>query len=130
MTLPTVSPDDVARRYDGDLSEFRQEYVEQQIEDVTDFITSRWSGLVQARLDGGTLTDNLYRRVVADAVLRIIRNPSGYRSENEGGYGYSQDAKVASGMLGFSQDDIDTLIGASSSVGPGSFGVGLDVGWG
>lgn len=43
--------------------------------------------------------------VVASAVARVLRNPDGYRSEQDNAYGYSLDSRVASGLLSFLADE-------------------------
>lgn len=130
MALPDVTPDDVAARYDGDLlSEFDSTYIQTQIEDAVDYAGSRWSDAMNSRQAAGLLTDNLYKRTIANAVLRVIRNPGGLASEGEGGYNYSTRADVASGSLGFTPDDIANLTGVDLVTIPGTIGIGLDYGW-
>lgn len=131
MASVTVSKEDVAVRYDGELlSEFPEAYIEAQIADAVDYADSRWLARIESRLASGKLTPNLYKRTIADAVLRVARNPGGLASENEGGYGYSTRANVASGNLWFTADDIANLIGATGPSLPGTVSVGLDRGWG
>ncbi|WP_382307287.1 hypothetical protein [Herbiconiux sp. UC225_62] len=131
MASVQVSPDDVAARYEGDLlSEFTEAYITQQIADAVDKADARWGAQIESRLSSGALTANLYKRAIANAVLRVARNPDGFTSENDGTYGYGKRAEVASGALNFTQDDIDDLIGAQSSGLPGTFSLGLDRGWG
>ncbi len=128
--IPEMTRTDVADRYEGDLdAEFRPQYVDTQIGDAVSYVKSRWRTQIEARLASGLLDDNLYKRTIADAVLRVIRNPGGYASENEGGYGYATRASVASGNLWFTDSDIDTLIGARQSAMPGTIGIGIDRGW-
>jgi hypothetical protein len=43
--------------------------------------------------------------VEANAVLRVLRNPEGYRSEADGDYSYSRLVQVASGLLEILDDD-------------------------
>ena len=130
MASVLVTQDDVANRYDGVLlEEFLPVYIQTQIADAVDYADSRWSALIESRLASGVLTPNLYKRTIADAVLRVVRNPGGLASENEGGYGYSTRANVASGNLWFTPDDVATLCGATTSVMPGTVGIGLDRGW-
>ena len=130
MASVPVTKEDVAKRYDGDLlSEFSETYIETQIADAVDYADSRWSALIESRLASGTLTPNLYLRTISDAVLRVARNPGGLASENEGGYGYSTRANVASGNLWFTADDIANLCGVVSGLTVGTIGIGLDRGW-
>lgn len=134
MASVTVEVSDVVKRYlEGDLlSEFTSDQVQTQITDAVDWSDSRWLALINGRLASGALTANLYQRTIADAVLRVMRNPGGLASENEGGYGYSTRLAVASGNLWFTNDDVETLTGirTSPSSSPGMIKVGLDRGWG
>ena len=47
--------------------------------------------------------------VESNAVLRVLRNPEGYRQETEGNYGYSLSAAVASGHLFIMDSEWDDL---------------------
>jgi len=66
-------------------------------------------------LDDRVAADPNYHALVvqveANAVLRVIRNPDGYRQETEGNYSYSKSAAVASGHL-FVMDSEWDLLGA------------------
>jgi hypothetical protein len=130
MASVTVTKADVAMRYDGDLlSEFSDSYIDTQIADAVDYASARWSAQIESRLASGALTPNLYKRVIADAVLRVARNPGGLTSENEGGYGYGIRANVASGNLWFTDDDLVSLLGITPKGVAGTIGIGLDRGW-
>lgn len=102
--------DDLAKRYPGDLEAFEREYVEQQIEDVAGFAEAEVPG-IQERIAGGSLTAVVYKRVIADAVNRVLLNPFGRTNENEGGVGYGRDTAVASGRIWFPEADKALLRG-------------------
>lgn len=128
MGAVQVSAQDVANRYEGDLlNQFTAAYIEQQIEDAVDYADARWSVKMNARLASGVLTQNLYKRIIADAVLRVIRNPGGLASENDGSYGYATRAAVASGNLWFTDADQEILTGAAGRITPGT--VRINPGW-
>lgn len=131
MASVTVSVQDVVDRYlEGDLlAEFTAGQVQTQITDAVDWADSRWLTLINGRLASGKLSANLYKRTVADAVLRVMRNPGGLAAEHEGGVGYSTRPAVASGNLWFTADDIATLTGIAPSRVPFTAGVQLDRGW-
>ena len=130
MASVSVTIADVAKRYDGDLmAEFAEAYIQTQIDDAVDFADSRWGGVIESRLSSGLLTPNLYKRTISDAVLRVTRNPGGIASENEGGYGISTRANVASGNLWFTPDDLANMCGVQTNLGVGTVGIGLDRGW-
>lgn len=52
----------------------------------------------------------LVRRVERSAAARVLRNPDGYRQENEGGYGYQLDTRAASGFLLILDSEWDELL--------------------
>lgn len=130
-SIPAVLFADVDSRYlEGSLMDrYDQAKVETQIQDAVDFALSRWRDRILSRLASGVLTDNLYKRTIADAVLRVVRNPEGYSNESDGGYAYGLRAQVASGNLWFTDEDIATLAGVQVSSAPGTIGIGLDRGW-
>jgi len=128
--IPSVSVDDVKNRYEGDLTVFEAAYVTTQIADAVDHALSRWRVEITSRLASGDLTPNLYKRVIANAVLRVIRNPQGFSNENDGGYGYGLRATVASGDMWFTDDDIESLAGPQNKTVPRTIRLGVERGWG
>jgi hypothetical protein len=131
MASVTVSSDDVAKRYEGDLSsEFREDYVAEKIADAVDLADTRWGAAINSRLLSGALTERTYKRVICDAVLRVLRNPDGWVSESEGGASGSRRASVASGDLWFTEADEEKLTGIlNGPAAPGTVSIGLDRGW-
>lgn len=129
MASVTVSPEDIQNRYEGDLSRFAESYVATQIADAIDFIDALYPA-VQARLTSGLLTVNAYKRVVADVVLRVLRNPNGYTNETDGAYSYGQRTAVASGNLSLTNDNVTVLTGPQFHTTPGTVRIGVDRGWG
>lgn len=116
MASVKVDTTDVQNRYEGDLSRFPTEFVKTQISDAVDYADARWGTFLEQRLATGVLTEGLYKRVIADAVLRVLRNPQGLASEGDGGYSYTTRATVASGNLWFTQDDVELLSGTITQV--------------
>lgn len=112
MALPDVTRIALNKHYEGDLSDFTVEFVQGRLDEVVDKIESRWGGVVSARLASGALKQRLYEAVVCRVASRVLRNPEGYRSEQEGGYQYNLSAAVASGTLWFTDDDIRDLTGS------------------
>lgn len=133
MALPDVTPQNVADRYlEGDLlTEFTEAQVQTQIEDAIDYLDNRWRAVIESRLASGLLSTRRFTRVISDAVLRVVRNPRGLTSENEGGYGYAQRPDVASGNLWFTADDLESLTGIrpTQAAVPKTVGIALDRGW-
>lgn len=131
MASVTVEFADVQERYSGgDLTlEFDAKYLENQVADAVDYADTEWSALIESRLTTGALTERRYKRIIADAVLRVIRNPDGFTTEGDGTYSYGKRADVASGSLFFSPRDIAHLTGIMGTSMPGTVGIGLDRGW-
>jgi len=116
MASVTVSIDDVKARYEGDLGRFPEAFVKTQISDAVDYADARWGTFIEQRLTSKVITEGLYKRIISDAVLRVLRNPQGLASEGDGGYSYTTRATVASGNLWFTQDDVELLSGTITQV--------------
>lgn len=96
MSIATV--DDVQDRYGQVLSEEERRLAKVLLQDVEAILRGRLPDLEQHA------TDDVHFRarvvmVEANSVLRVLRNPEGYRQEVEGNYSYSISAAVASGHL-------------------------------
>lgn len=130
MASVQVSADDVQARFEGDLGAFDPKLVTTMIQDAVDYADRRWGLVIEQQLANGNLTANLYKRTIAIAVLRVLRNPQGYASEGDAGYSYSLRAQVASGSLWFTDDEIETLTGPQSKTVPRMMRLGLEPGWG
>lgn len=57
-------------------------------------------------------------RILANAVIRVLKNPEAYRQESDGSYSYTLDAAVSSGELRLTARDLRALAarGRSGSV--------------
>lgn len=51
------------------------------------------------------------KRILATAIIRVLKNPQAYRSESDGDYSYSFDRVVSSGELNLSAADLRMLGG-------------------
>ena len=132
MALPDISVETLPKHYEGDLSDFTNEFVQGRLDEVVDKIESRFGPIVEARLASQQLKARLYEAIVCRVATRVYRNPEGYRSETEGGYQYNLSAAVASGTLWFTDDDIADLTGSNPKGTPmvGTVTVGQHrVGW-
>lgn len=96
MAYATV--EDVRVRLGRPLEAGEIEIVTTRLEDVENIIRNRIPDLDDAVASGEVNEDTLVM-VEADAVLRLIKNPEGYRSETDGNYSYQIDERVASGAL-------------------------------
>lgn len=56
-------------------------------------------------------------RVLATAVLRVMRNPDGKSQESIDDYSWTRDESVSSGLLYFTDDELDGLIPGTGVVG-------------
>jgi len=132
MATVVMELQDLYDRSDTDLTtRFKQTYLETQIADAVALVEATCPS-VPARLLADTLSPNIYKRRVADMVLRVTRNTGGFASESEGGAAYSVIPVVASGNLWMTQADIDALNGVipQGRKLPSTATIGLDVGYG
>jgi hypothetical protein len=125
VSLPAMTVGDLQERAEFPLDGFEETYVNGRIREATDRIRSRWGSIVESRLASGAVSEDLFKDVVARAVLRIIRNPEGFTGETEGNYQYQKRATVASGYLLFTDEDIIDLVGVNTRTLPGTVRVGL-----
>lgn len=125
VTLPVVTYDQVVAHYEGDGTHLgSQAFVEKKAAQAVGRLAARYGSRVKARLDSGLLTPELYEGTIAEAVLRILRNPEGFRMEQQGNYQYQLNSAVASGYLWFTQDNMVDLIGESfAPIGTATIGV-------
>lgn len=78
-----------------------------------------WAHLVapglQSRLDvdtAGHFTRNV-TRILAGVVIRVLKNPQAYRTEQDGSYSYTLDRAISSGELNLDGASLRGLIGRS-----------------
>lgn len=129
----SMTLDDLKGRFEGDLNtRYTDTYLEIKIEDAIALIDGDHP-TVQSRITSGALSINNYKRIVTAIVFRVIRNPEGYTSENEGGAGYERNQNVASGDMWITDKEIETLTGVAPKGGrtmPATASIGIDAGWG
>ncbi|PZG20602.1 Gp19/Gp15/Gp42 family protein [Nonomuraea aridisoli] len=101
MAYATVQ--DVRARMGRPLTSEEETLAETLLGDAEVLIEERISDLAARAAD----PQYLKRLVIveANAVLRVLRNPEGYRSESDGDYSYSRSAEVASGLLEITDAD-------------------------
>lgn len=100
--------DDVRGASDRPIPDSRVPYVQGRLNAAHRLLRSKAPAL-DARVDSGALDPALVKDVIVEMVLRVLRNPGGYRSETDGDYSYSRDTQVASGRLTVTDDDLETL---------------------
>jgi hypothetical protein len=89
--------DDVQARLDRPLTAEERTLAGTLLEDVEAIIRGRVGDLDERVCEANYRA--LLVMVESNAVLRVIRNPTGVRSETEGNYSYQLSAAVASGHL-------------------------------
>jgi hypothetical protein len=63
------------------------------------------------------------RDVLENAVVRVLRNPEGLKSESEGDYSYTANPLDASGSVWFPQQDLDLICPKSGWMGTVQLGL-------
>jgi hypothetical protein len=89
--------EDVQKRFDRPMTLEEEALATQLLDDAETRIRVRVRDLDARVADPEYL--KLVVLVEANAVLRVLRNPEGYRSEADGDYSYSRLLAVASGLL-------------------------------
>lgn len=102
MTYATA--DDVQARLGRPLTGDEQTMVAALLADAEALIKARIPDLDQ-RVTGGRTPREVVVLVEANAVLRVVRNPGGYRSETDGDYAYTVDPSAAGGYLTILPDE-------------------------
>lgn len=116
VTLPDVPYDKIVKHYEGDPDDLGpMSYVTAKMEHAVDRLASRFGTRILQRLSSGALSERLYESTIAEGVLRVVRNPDGYRTEQQGNYSYGVNAAVSSGYLWFTADNMADLLGESQS---------------
>ncbi|GAA4845513.1 hypothetical protein GCM10023201_40980 [Actinomycetospora corticicola] len=113
--MPSITAvDDIRDRYEGVIPTAQETRIGTHIADAERLLRRRVPRLDE-RLAAGEVDVEDVKRIVAQAVIRYIRNPAGYtqRSTTEGpfssGASYSAAALAAAGELRFSEDELDDL---------------------
>ena len=125
VTLPDVTYEDVIRHFEGDPEDLgSQGYVEAKIEYAVDRLAARFGQRIASRIRAGIVPERLFKATVAEGVLRVVRNPDGYRTEQQGNYQYSLNSAVSAGYLWFTKDNMLDLLGEPSSP-IGTYAIGV-----
>lgn len=89
---------DVEARFTRALDTDETRVVDTRLGDAELIIKSEIPDL-DTQVTDGIISQPVLVMIEADMVLRLIKNPEGYTQENDGAYGYSISARVASGVL-------------------------------
>lgn len=102
MALAAVS--DVAARLGREISSQESDLSATLLDDAEAILTARIPDLLD-RAAGDERYRALVVMVEASMVVRVLRNPDGYRQESEGGYSYTVDTRAAAGFLTVLDDE-------------------------
>lgn len=106
MALAIV--EDVQTRLGRKLTEQEAELAGALIADAEAMLRARIPDLDQRVAESETYAQ-LVRMVIANAVVRVLKNPGGYRTETDGDYSYAIDTRAAAGFLTFLDDELSQL---------------------
>lgn len=118
---PYASVGDYEEIY-GALSAVRETICNHLLKRASQMIRDRYRD-VDLRLKSGVLPRNSVAIAVMNMVARVMRNPSGLRSETVGPFSRGYDTTVASGLLQFTDAETSLLLPTGSS-GSGRIGIG------
>lgn len=97
--------EDVDSRFEGSLSVEQLAWVDVKILDAEALLITHIPRLSNLALVNSTDMVNA-RRIVCDAVLRVLRNPAGIQQEEAGPWRVVRDKGSASGLLYFTNDEL------------------------
>lgn len=104
-----ATADDVRARFEGVIPSGRDSWLAAKIEDAESLLVSLIPSMATTS-DPARLTRA--KGMVAEAVLRVYRNPSGAAQETASVFSVSRSASADSGLLYFPEDELDALRGA------------------
>lgn len=99
-----ANPAHVEARIGRPLSDAERDLAVVLLEDAENLIRARVPNL-DARITDGHTRRELVVMIEANAVVRVLRNPGGFRSETAGDYSYTIDTRAAAGYLDIPDTD-------------------------
>src|SRR5699024_406259 len=106
MSLAT--PRDVATRLGRDLTTQETALVGDLLDVAEARLRLRIPDLDQ-RIAANSYYETVVIDVIANAVVRVLKNPEGFRMEMDGSYQYQVDTRAAAGFLTFLDDELSVL---------------------
>lgn len=100
--------DQVSDSYEGTIHSSKRAWVERKTDEAVRELLSKVPDIL-TRIEAGTLDPDLVRDKAIGAVLRVVRNPTGYEQESEGDYSYRLNNRVASGDIWYPESDLVSL---------------------
>lgn len=110
-----ATADDVAVRWARELNAEETALVNVRLEDAERMIRRRIPDL-DSKVQAGAINAEDVVQVESDAVLRLARNPEGYKSETDGDYTYTLADGLTAGALGITDDEW-AILGVSGGGG-------------
>ncbi|BBZ27876.1 hypothetical protein MMAD_21710 [Mycolicibacterium madagascariense] len=96
--MPIATAADVAALWAKKLDTAETALVERRLAQVERMLLRRIPDLLE-QIDAGDLEADDVRDIEAEAVLRVVRNPDGIYSEQDGSYGYQLSRDAADNRL-------------------------------
>ena len=103
-----VTLERVKNAFEQDIDPADEAWVEDRIDTAARLLIRKVPALV-ARIVAGELDADFVKDKVVACVLRVLRNPEGLESEQEGNYDYKFRNLVASGDLWYTRDELNDL---------------------
>jgi hypothetical protein len=103
-----ITIEQVRASYEGTIPTQKDTWVNGKIDEAVRALLSYMPD-IPVRIAAGTLDPLLVGDKVVAAVLRVVRNPTGYDEEQEGDYRYRLNKLVASGDIWFPDRDLIEL---------------------
>jgi hypothetical protein len=100
---PLAAVGDVGEQY-GSMSAAQEQLTGVLIRAASQMIRGRRAD-IDAQIAAGTVSGDLVALAVSNMVLRVLRNPSGLRSETVGPFSRAYDTTYAAGLLVLTADD-------------------------
>lgn len=106
-----------------DLTSAQQVSAQEDLDEGSELLRQLIPGLDDS-IAGGTVSAILARKVLRDAVLRVLRNPSGVSSQTVGPESASWSGQASRAELGFLPSELALLMPSSDNVSVNGFVIG------
>lgn len=99
---------EVSNSYEGTIPSSKFAWVNTKIDEAVRELLSKVPD-IPTRIAAGTLDEQFVKDKAIAAVLRVVRNPTGFDQEAEGDYSYRLNPRVASGDIWYPESDLISL---------------------
>lgn len=130
MPWAEVDAGEITRRF-RELTVAETAVVDQMIADAQDILEQRAerAGIFETDVRPNSRLSRQYTRIVAQMVIRVLRNPDGLLQYTTDDFTARLDKVVSGGMLYVSDDELETMRPASSRRRAGAFSVNIAHRW-